>query len=194
MIVGLTGSFGSGKSTVAKIFRSYGAKVIDADKLAHQCLKVKSPACKKIIRIFGKGIFDSRGNVDRAKLGQIVFRNKILLKKLNWIVHPEVIKAIKNEIKRIKRGLVVLDAPLLLEAKAAKLVDKIAVVKISRKKQVERLKAKLGISEAEILRRIKCQLPLPLKIRLADFVIDNSSTLKETKKQVAEIRRHLWKS
>lgn len=193
IVIGVTGSFGSGKSTVARIFGSYGAKVIDADRLAHQCIKYKSPAYKRIVCIFGSKILKEDKSIDRKKLGRLVFSNKALLKKLNLIVHPEVISAIKKRIKSAREGLIFLDIPLLLEAGLKNIVDKVIVVKTERAKQLKRIQKKLSLGKPDILKRIKSQMPLPLKIHLADFVIDNSFTLKETKKQVAEIRRNLWK-
>ncbi len=194
LILGLTGSFGSGKTMVAKIFKSFGAKVIDADKIAHRIIKPQSQIYQKIISIFGKNILKKNKTIDREKLAQIVFNNKNLLKKLNQIMHPQIIKIIKSQIKNYKSKIIILDAPLLIEAGLANLVDKLIVVKAKKKEQIERLQAKLPLQKREILKRIKAQIPLQDKVRLADFVIDNSATIKNTKRQVAQIRRVLWKN
>ncbi len=194
LILGLTGSFGSGKSTVAKIFTRYGAKVIDADKIAHQIVKPGSPVYKKIIYAFGKGVLGKNNRLDRAKLARSVFADKKLIRKLDRITHPKIIRLIKGEIKHTKSKVIILDAPLLIEAGLRNLVDKLIVVKIKRSKQLSRLIKKTRMRRNEILSRIKCQLPLGHKVRLADFVIDNSGDIKKTRKQVREIRRNLWKS
>ena len=194
IVVGLTGSFGSGKSTVAGIFKSCGAQVIDADKLAHECIKPGTTVYKKLIRSFGRGILNSKAEVDRSKLSKIVFSDCASLKKLNNIIHPEVIKLIKNKIKTVPSGLIVLDVPLLIESGLNDLADKLIVVKAPLYKQVKRIQAGKKISRRDILERIKCQIPLREKLRLADFIIDNSATFEKTKKQVMSIWEEMWKN
>jgi len=194
LILGLTGSFGSGKTSVARMFGYFGAQIIDADKLAHRCISPGGSAYKKIINIFGKRILKKNGIINRGKLASIAFNNKNLLLRLNNIIHPEVIRIIKNKIKLSRSKVIVLDAPLLLEAGLEKIVDKLIVVKITRVKQIKRIQDKTSLSTKDILKRVKYQIPLQRKIRLADFVIDNSSSLQETKKQVERIRRLLWKN
>ncbi|MBM3248720.1 MAG: dephospho-CoA kinase, partial [Candidatus Omnitrophica bacterium] len=98
IIIGITGSFGTGKSTVAKIFASLGVKIIDTDKIVHKILRHDDKVSKQIIKVFGQGILDNSKNISREKLGKVVFRNNKLLKKLCDIIHPEVIKKIRFEI------------------------------------------------------------------------------------------------
>jgi len=194
IILGITGSFGSGKTTVAGIFKSFGAKIIDADKIAHSLIKPQTPVYKKIICAFGRGILNQDKSINRHRLARLVFNNKNLLKKLNKITHPEIIRIIKEKIRTdASSGIVVLDAPLLIEKGLGKITDKLIVVTITGKKQTERMRNKTGLSITDILKRVKAQIPLRNKVRLADFIIDNSATLKETEKQVQEIRRLLWK-
>jgi len=187
LILGLTGSFGSGKSTVARIFKSLGATVIDADRIAHQIIRPGSQIYKKIINIFGKDILKKNKAIDRDKLAQIVFNNKNLLKKLNQIMHPQIIRIIKDEIKTSKSKLIILDAPLLIEAGLNNLVDKLIVVRLDTRQQIKRLLGKLSLKKSEILKRLNVQIPLEDKVRLADFVIDNSGTMGETEQQVKEV-------
>jgi dephospho-CoA kinase len=194
IILGLTGSFGSGKTTVAGIFRSYGAKIIDADRIAHSCIAGGTLGYKRISKVFGKDILKKNRTIDRVKLAGIVFDNKGLLKKLNKIIHPEVIRIIRNKIKKTKLKIIVLDAPLLLEAGLRRVVDKLVVVKIKRAEQLERIQRKFSFSREDMLKRIKHQMPLELKVRLADFVIDNSGSIRKTREQVERIRRVLWKN
>jgi dephospho-CoA kinase len=194
IILGLTGGFGSGKTTVAKMFRGLGAEIVDADKLAHNCIKKGSGVYQKISSIFGKSVLQSDKKIDRRKLAGLVFNNRSMLKKLNNIIHPEVIRMIKESILSSRTKVVVLDAPLLIEAGLCDIVDKIIVVMVSRQKQVERVFKKTKIKKEEILKRIRCQMPLSKKARLADFVIDNNGDLKDTKSQVNQIWRRMWKS
>jgi len=194
IILGITGSFGSGKTTVARIFGSCGTKIIDADKIAHGLIRPRTKIYKKIINTFGRDILKKNKAIDRKKLARIVFNNKFLLKRLNEIIHPEAIRIIKEKIKAHPERRIILDVPLLIEAGLGKIVDKLIVVTITREKQIERIAKKTGLKRIDILKRIKAQAPLGNKIRLADFVIDNSATIGKTKKQVERIRRLLWRN
>lgn len=186
-ILGITGSFGSGKTTVARNFKSLGAKIIDADKIAHRLIKPQTKIYKRIINTFSEDILKKNRTIDRDKLGEIVFNNKNLLKVLNKIIHPQVIRIIKREIKTSSQEVIILDAPLLIEVGLKKLVDKLIVVKITRKKQMERILHKMSLSKTDILKRIRHQIPLKDKVRIADFVVDNSGTVENTKRQVIRI-------
>jgi len=186
-IIGLTGSFGSGKSTVAAILKAHGAQILDADKLAHACIAPGSPDYKKIINVFGRGILRRNGTINRRRLSKAVFNDMILLEKLNNIIHPAVIRTIKNLIRISRQKIIILDVPLLIESGLGKLADKIIVVKASRAKQIERIQEKRALAKLEILKRLNCQLPLEKKIQLADFIIDNNGTINNTKRQVKRI-------
>lgn len=190
MIIGLTGSFGTGKTFVASIFESLGARVIDADKAAHKAIRKGTKAYGRIVALFGERVLGGRNEVDRKKLGKIVFADKALLKKLNRIVHPQVVEYIKGEVRKARSGaqVLVIDAPLLVEAGLAGLVDKLVVVKCSKTKQVERCEKKFYLKKREVLKRIVSQIPLKRKMAMADHVIENSGTRQETRKQV----RKLW--
>lgn len=194
VIIGLTGGFATGKTTVSRMFRSFGAKVIDADKIAHKLIKPNTAVYRKIIQVFGSSLLKKRGEIDRDKLACLVFNDQAALEKLNRIVHPEVIRVIAQEIKKSGQKEVILDAPLLIEAGLGRIVDKLIVVNLSRAQQIERSLRRSPLSKAHILKRIKAQMALEKKLRLADFVIDNNGTIRETKKQVKAIRRKLWKS
>ncbi|MFH1888655.1 MAG: dephospho-CoA kinase [Candidatus Omnitrophota bacterium] len=195
IVLGLTGGNGSGKSTVAAFFRPCGAKIIDADRIARGLIRPGTKIYGKIIDVFGSGILGKDKAIDRNRLSGIVFDNKTLLKRLNKIVHPEVIRIIKKEIENSQRSKIVLDAPLLIEARMQDIVDKLIVVKITREEQIRRLRRKTGFSKKDILKRIKAQIPLHDKVRIADFVIDNSAAVKKTREQTEQIiRRLLWKN
>ncbi len=187
MILGITGSFGSGKTTIANIFRKHGFEVINADKLYHGIYNKNKALRNKIKKEFG--------TLNRSQLKKIVFNNSAKLKKLNGITHPIIIKEIKKEIFNIKKNKkiingknnnvkIIIDAPLLIEAKALNLVDKLIVVKCDKKRQIKRLLKKKKYSKKEIMQIIQSQIPIEEKIKYADFVVDNSKSINETEKQV----------
>ena len=192
--IGLTGSLGSGKSTVARMFARYGAVVIDADAIAHDALKVTGKAFVKIVRVFGKDIASENG-IDRRKLADIVFHDPKKLKQLTSIVHPIILKEVRSRIKvlaqKSKINMAVVDAPLLIEAGWHKWVDYLIVVKASRDLQIRRVMAQRQMPRSEILRRLRSQMPIQQKINMADIVIDNKMNLKETQKQTHMIVQRL---
>src|SRR3989344_6739749 len=189
MIIGITGSVGSGKSTIARLFSKKGYKVIDADRMGHAVLRMPSVK-RKIRRVFGKEIFSGK-EVARKKLGRIVFSDKKKLRELNQIVHPEIGKQIKKALKGKKD--VVLDAAVLLEAGWQAHVDKVIVVKTSRQKQTQRLLKQKRYPRAIINKIISSQMPLKKKMNYADFVVDNSGSLERTEEQVKDILQELRK-
>ena len=186
-VIGITGSFGSGKTVVANMFRQKRVTVLDADKIAHNLMRSGNVCFEFIVDYFGEGIL-KKGEIDRRILGDLVFRNKKHLKKLCSIIHPEVIKEIKNEIRVLKEEKrfknVAIDVPLLFESGLDSLCDFVVVVRASQKEQIKRIQKKADLTKAEILRRIKMQMPMKKKIKKANCVIDNTKTLKQTKKQV----------
>jgi dephospho-CoA kinase len=190
IIVGLTGSVGTGKSTVTNFFRELGAYIIDWDELARKVTSPHLKAWKEIVEYFGKGILNEDLTINRQKLAEIVFSDKEKVAKINQIVHPEVFKEdarITDEIKSLDPdALIVKDVPLLFELTRPIYVDKIIVVSASEQTQLRRLEEK-GMSRKDARSRIKSQLPLEKKIKSADFVINNDGPLEETKKQVEKI-------
>jgi len=190
IIVGLTGSLGSGKSTVSNFFRDSGAYIIDWDELARKAIRPHLAAWKETVDYFGEGILNDDMTIDRQKLADIVFSDREKLAKLNQIVHPRVFQedeAITDEIKgRDPDALIVKDIPLLFEVASPIFVDKVVVVSASEQTQLGRLEAK-GMKRREAQRRIRSQLPLEKKIESADFVINNDGPPEETKRQVEEI-------
>ena len=194
MIIGITGNLGTGKSTVARIFASYGAVVIDADAIVHDKLKRTGKAFAKVVRAFGKEIVSEK-KIDRRKLANVVFRDPKKLKQLTSIVHPIVLKEVRSRIKALAQTLkikmVVIDAPLLIEAGWHRWVDYLVVVKASRALQVRRVMAQRQMTQPEALRRLRSQMPIRQKINMADIVIDNRMSLKETQKQTHMIVQRL---
>ncbi|MBU0468748.1 MAG: dephospho-CoA kinase [Candidatus Omnitrophica bacterium] len=195
VFLGITGSLSTGKTSVSLFFKELGAKVLDADKIAHDQMKKGGACYDQIIKKFGKDILDG-DKINRKKLADIVFNDKVKLNKLVDIVHPVVKLAIGQEIRRYsnskKEHLVVVDVPLLFESNLHRYVDWIIVVKATRQQQIERAVEKFKISRQQAISRIKMQMPLREKIRLADIIIDNSRSLIETKKQVKEIWQKIY--
>ena len=189
-VLGITGSLGTGKSTVAKMFGNLGAKVLDADRIAHQQALPGASCFRLIVKSFGKDILTG-GRIDHKKMAACVFTDIKKLRKLEKIIHPKVRKVILTKIIQYQKSkrvrVVVLDVPLLFEAKLNEYVDMTIVVKSSKAKQLLRATKHSYRTKGDALRRIKSQMPLRQKIRLADIIIDNNGSLIKTKKQVVQI-------
>lgn len=191
MIIGLTGSIATGKSTVAKMFKDLGIPVIDADKIAREVVEPGEEAYEQIIQQFGTNILFSDGTLDRKKLGSIVFQNEEKRETLNQIVHPAIQKkmdAYKNNYLQQGFKTIVLDIPLLFEGKRDRNeFDKILLVAVSEDIQLARLLERDKMGEEDARNRINSQMPIKEKIPLADAVIYNNGTLNETKEQLLRI-------
>lgn len=186
-LLGLTGSFGSGKSAVAQIFREDGAYVIDADALARLAVAPGGAALAAVTAEFGAEMLDEQGGVDRRRLAQRVFSDRKALARLNGLIHPHVRREMMRLIEEnAAQALIVLDVPLLLEVGMDREVDGVAVVTISERKRFGRLHGR-GYSEKEIIARLGMQMAQQRKIGRADFVIDNSGSRERTRKQIQAI-------
>ncbi|MDD5439494.1 MAG: dephospho-CoA kinase [Candidatus Omnitrophica bacterium] len=183
-LIGVTGSMGSGKTTVARILEKAGAVVIDADVLAQKAI-AKPPVRKAIARCFGNDVVTGT-LIDRRKLAEKVYNDRKSLDRLCRIVHPPVLKAIADEIRRLKRRLVVVDAPLLIESGLHKKMDKVIVVHVPQKTAVRRC-LKRGFTADDVKRRMRFQMPFSRKKKYADFIIDNRGSVAETGAKVAAV-------
>jgi dephospho-CoA kinase len=192
--VGLTGGIGCGKSVVAAMLREQGFLVLDADTLAHQLVEPGQPAYDDVLQEFGKGVCDASGKIDRAKLAAIVFAEPAKLARLNQIVHPRVAEAQERQFTEWQRthprGVAVVEAALLVEAGAHNRLDRLVVVWCRPEQQIERLLER-GMSAEEAQRRIASQMPLEEKRRLAEFQIDCSGTIEDTRQQVERLAAQL---
>lgn len=187
IVIGLTGGIASGKSTVSQMFRELNIPVIDADIIAREVVEQGKEAYKEIVEVFGEEILQANGELDRQKLGSIVFHNEEKRLHLNKIVHPAVRKEMNAQKDMyIKEGVqaVVLDIPLLFESKLTSLVDQILVVAVSPSTQLERLMKRNGFIEEEAKARIHSQMSFAEKVTLANKVIYNDGTIAETKAQL----------
>lgn len=192
LLVGLTGGFGSGKSTVASMLEQDGLTVISADSLAREVCEPGTEAFKEIVQTFGQELVAEDGSLDRKRLGEVVFASSVLLLQLNHIVHPRVIARESELVEEFEKsnphGILVLDVPLLIEAERHHLVDFVVVVNAPAELRFERLKRRFGnLDRAAVEARMKHQLPLEEKVKLADFVIDNGGDLASTREQVTEL-------
>ena len=185
---------GSGKSTVARMFKDKNCQLIDADCLGHDLMSIGTGVYSKIIKSFGRGILKRDNSIDRAKLARVAFASKAALIRLNSIVHQAIISEINQRIKDSAKRIIILDAALIIETGLRKTVNKLVVVTATRQQRILRSQKRLTLSKAEIARRIKYQISQNTKSRLADFIIDNSDKLSKTREQVIETRRKLWKS
>ena len=190
-VLGLTGSFGSGKSTVAGMLAEAGAAVIDADAIARDLLAPGQPLVAEVGRIFGPDVLDEAGHLRRRVLAERVFGDRAELARLNAIIHPRVRQEELRQIAALgDHALIVLDVPLLFEAGMRGLTDLAAVVTISERERFRRLKGR-GFPEREIIARLGMQMAQSRKVALADAVIDNSGTLEQTRRHVAELLQKL---
>jgi dephospho-CoA kinase len=182
--IGLTGNIATGKSAVLGMLKRLGAKAIDADALVHQLMAKGTPIWQAILDEFGEGILGPEGEIDRGKLGALVFADAEALKRLEAIVHPAVTAHVDELIHQATEPIVVVEAIKLIEAGWHHTCDALWVVTCPREQQLERLMRVRKLSRKEALLRIEAQPPQEDKVALADVVIDNSGTLKETEKQV----------
>ncbi len=192
-VIGITGQIGAGKSTVAKLLATHGARVLNADSIARALLEPETEAYYEVVEFFGEGILLDTGEIDRKKLADVVFGDPEKLKILNEIVHPRVVDEIKDRLHYIERSgegvdIVAIDVPILFGSGVERLVDKVAVVIADEGARRERL-IRQGYSEREIKARSAAQMPQEQLVSRADYVIKNDGTLSELKGEVAE----LWK-
>ena len=202
IIVGITGGIACGKTTVSALLAEKGAIPINADEIGHQLLKADSPVIDELTDAFGQNILDASGDVSRKKLGAIVFKDKTARERLNSILHPLIIQRSRAEARqRVAEDptcVVLLDAPLLIEAGAYDTVDLIVVVTASPETQLRRTVERSiaqgrPLTETEVQARIDAQMPVTEKVKYADVVIENEGTLEALCPQVDELWERLQK-
>ncbi|WJY27988.1 MULTISPECIES: dephospho-CoA kinase [Sporosarcina] len=190
MIIGLTGSIASGKSTVARMLKEKGLPIVDADEIARLVVEPGSPVLEDIKAAFGPRAIREDGAMNREYVGKLVFGDDAKRMQLNGIIHPAIRKElIAQKELYIEAGAetVVLDIPLLFENRLFEYVEKILVVSVSPEIQLERLMLRNGLTKAEAATRIASQLPVKEKEAGADAVIHNDGSLEETERQVDEV-------
>ena len=187
--MGLTGNFGTGKSTVARLFRRRGTRVLSADRLAHEVFEKENPLYPQVRSLFPK----IKGSLSRAAIAQIIFRDSEKRRALESLIHPYVFRRIREEMGRMRSRVVILEIPLLFESGFDQECDCTIVVRAPLKKVFERLLER-GFREAEVEARWRAQMPLRRKIRRADYSIDNSDGREATRRQVVQIWKKIERS
>jgi dephospho-CoA kinase len=185
-VIGVTGGIASGKSNVISIIKRQGFKVIDCDLINHNLQKINMPIYNAIKEAFGSSYFLDNGELDRKKLGELIFHNEKEKLKLNSISHPIIKEEVLKEINKAD-GIVFVDVPLLYESKFDSLCDKVICVYLNRKMQIERLMERDHIDYSYAKSKIASQMDLDQKRDLADYVIDSKGSFQETERQVLKI-------
>jgi dephospho-CoA kinase len=195
LLVGLTGGIATGKSTVTGMLASPSVRVVDADALAREVVEPGTPAHARIVAEFGKGVLQPDGRLDRARLGEIVFPDPDRRKRLEAITHPAIRARFEQIMADLERqgfdGILIWDAALLVESGGHNKMDKVVVVTTDPATQLARLMARDGSTEEAARARTASQMPLAVKARVADYVIDNSGSREETEARVREVYRAL---
>jgi dephospho-CoA kinase len=193
--VGLTGSIGVGKSFVLDVLRELGARTIDADQVARECVEPGTPGLAGVVREYGEGVLNAEGSLDRAKLGAIVFGDEAKREKLNSILHPFIIARQDEIIERWERetpdAIAIIDAALMIESGGYKRFDKLIVVHCEPEIQLQRLMKRNHLSRDEAELRVKSQMPQEEKMKYADYLIDTSGEFENTRTQVEALWRKL---
>ena len=193
LVIGLTGGIGSGKSAVALMLQELGADLIDADKVGHDAYQVNSEPWQAVVDAFGKGILGPDGDIDRKKLGSVVFSDPSELDRLNAIMHPRMASMVKNKIESLEENgsnVVVLEAAVLLEAGWDSLVDEVWTVTAPVDLVLERLNARNGMTYDEASRRIAAQMSVEDRLKSSQAEINNSGDMI----LLGNIVRELWEN
>ena len=193
-VIGLTGGIGSGKSAVAQFLAELGAVMLDTDRVGHEALKPDTETWREVVAAFGRQILTPQGDVDRKKLGEVVFGNPEALLRLNQIVHPQIGKMVKAQLEEYQRRgvrVVVLEIPLLIETGGASLVDEVWVTVASESAVLRRLEERSELSRQQSLARIRSQTSNEERIKHANVVINNDGSLDELKAKIEELWRKL---
>ncbi|HCU26015.1 MAG TPA: dephospho-CoA kinase [Deltaproteobacteria bacterium] len=191
-ILALTGGIASGKSTVARMFRDRGAVVLEADRIAHQSYAPGTALYRELIRRYGKKILSPRKSIDRKKLAKILFASRWERAWLEKKIHPETFRLIGSKLQsalRRRPPLILVEAALHVETGYYRVFPGLILVKASPRTQLERLIAREGLSSAEAKQRLASQMPLKKKLAMADWVIDNSGSLRKTEAQVRSLMK-----
>jgi dephospho-CoA kinase len=197
LILGLTGGIASGKSCVAAMFAELGAVVVSADQLAREVVAPGSPTLLELVSAFGPKVLDAAGELDRTTLGRLVFADPAARQRLDALTHPAIGRLAEERLRELRARnvpLVVYEAPLLFEAGAEHRVDRVLTVMVDPETQRARVAQRDRLPAEEVETRIAAQWPQAEKVARADYVIDNSGSLAETRRQVAALHHYLLSS
>ena len=191
LIIGLTGGIGTGKTQVANILEDLGAAIVNADLLGHEVYTPDTDGWREVVDAFGEDVLTPEGEVDRGKLGALVFSDPKALGRLNAITHPRIYKMVERRIESLRadgRLQAVVEAALLVEANWIPLVNEVWMASATEGRVVRRLGARGGLDEEAILARIRSQMPQANRTKYADVVIENNGTLEQLRERV----QNLW--
>lgn len=184
LLIGLTGNIATGKSTVANMLAELGAATIDADSVAHRTMRAGTQVHTGIVEAFGPQILTSDGEIDRARLGDLVFSDEEALARLEAIVHPATLEAIARRVAATAADVVVIEAIKLIASGLADRCDSVWVTTCRPEQQIERIVAERGLTRAQARQRVEAQRPQEERVARADVVIDNAGPLSATREQV----------
>ena len=196
LIIGLTGGIACGKSTVTQLLQRKGADIIDLDQIGHELLKANSPVMKQLLKTFGPEVLDLSGDVNRTKLGKIVFADPLARQQLNDIVHPEIHRISRqlaqSKVKNQADSIVVIESPLLIESGGYRSVDYVVMVSATPDQQIVRLMKRSleqnkTMTQLDAEKRLAAQMSLKEKMAYADYIVDNQGDLTELGKQVDQL-------
>lgn len=192
MILGLTGGIGTGKSTVVNMLKEKGIPVVDTDLISREVIEYPE-IIEKIKLEISNEVFDFNNKLDRKKMSEIVFENQEKLKKLNEIMHPEILKKMWDEVEELKKNhkIIVVDVPLLFEINMEKEVDKILLIYASKEIQLKRIMERDGRTREEAVKIISSQMPLYKKREKSDYIIQNNDSLENLEKKLEKILEKL---
>ena len=193
LVIGLTGSIGTGKSEVARLLQALGAVIINADQVGHKAYKPDSDSWREVVQAFGEEILQSNREIDRGKLGAVVFADPEQLARLNKIMHPRMARMVAEELERLRSQdseVAVVEAALLYEAGWDSLVDEVWATDSPLEVVIQRLQARNGMSAEEVLKRIESQMDRSERLARAQVVVDNSGDKSALGKTV----HRLWDS
>ena len=193
-VIGITGNFGTGKTTVSRMLAELGAVLINADELGHELLQPGTETHGEILAAFGKSIIGPGGEINRSKLGKLVFNDNKALARLNRITHPRIYEIVRRKIEEYRQAgtrVIVIEAALLIEAGWMPLLDQLWVTTAPEATIVKRLKSSRGLSEEQVLTRLRAQMPQEEKARQADVVIDTDCSMGKLRASVTELWRRL---
>lgn len=191
LVIGLTGGIGTGKTEVSRILAALGAEIINADILGHQAYEPQTETWRQVVEAFGESILSETGEVDRRKLGPIVFADERALRRLNAIVHPRIRQMIVDRLDKLGAkdlGAVVVEAALFIEAGWTPLADEMWVTSAPEETVIERLRTRTGLDENAIRARIDSQMPQQERLKHADVIIENEGSLDTLRERV----KRLW--
>ena len=190
LVIGLTGSIGTGKSEAARQLEALGASIISADQVGHEAYTPNTEAWRNVVSAFGNGILQEDGEIDRSKLGTIVFSDPGQLEKLNQIMHPRMAQMVSDKIEIFRAqgvGVVVVEAALLFEAGWDSLVEEVWTTDSTEQAVIERLKVRNGMSEEEARKRISSQMGRTERLERSDYVIENSGDMAALGSAIKEL-------